>query len=254
MSQSLLTGFSDTKCSVKWSPPPLCPPPPSSASYIPESCRVESRPAAPPFIHQRLDWSASARPSPHAAMRCCDEVKSPRQVVFAARATCALYRRRPLVFCCISSPEVCFTSVFLLSHTHSLVFDLVVCVCVLGEGWGVTLTSPPPSQVLQDWTADLITARWGQSVSSLSACPDLSEPAQPPSSLRGANAFRASPLAHVTVQGSDIRRMRAHRRHTNTAFCVKSSEIQNKNYSYIQFSALKTKNDAALLLNPYLLL
>lgn len=82
-------------------------------------------------------------------MRCCDEVKSPRQVVCAARATCALYRRRPLVFCCISSPEVCFTSVFLLSHTHSLVFDLVVCVCVLGEGWGVTLTSPPPSQVLQ---------------------------------------------------------------------------------------------------------
>lgn len=198
MSQSLLTGFSDTKCSVKWSPPPLCPPPPSS--YIPESCRVESRPAAPPFIHQRLDWSASARPPPRAAMRCCG-VKSPRQVVCAARATRAPYRRRPLVFCCISSPEVSFTSVFLLSHTHSLVFDLVVCVCVLGEGWGVTLTSPPPSQVLQAWTADLITARWGQSVSSLSACPDLSEPAQPPSSLRGANAFRASTLAHVTVQG-----------------------------------------------------
>lgn len=171
MSQSLLTGFSDTKCSVKWSPPPLCPPPPSS--YIPESCWVESRPAAPSFIHQRLDWSASARPSPRAAMRCCDEVKSPRQVVCAARATRTPSRRRPLVFCCISSPEVCFTSVFLLSHTHSLVFDLVVCVCVLGEGWGVTLTSPPPSQVLQAWTADLITARWGQSVSSLSACPDL---------------------------------------------------------------------------------
>lgn len=93
------------------------------------------------------------------------------------------------------------TSVFLLSHTHSLVFDLVVCVRVLGEGWGVTLTSPPPSQVLQAWTADLITARWGQSVSSLSACPDLSEPAQPPSSLRGANAFRASTLSRVTVQG-----------------------------------------------------
>lgn len=143
MSQSLLTGFSDTKCSVKWSPPPLCPPPPSSASYIPESCRVESRPAAPPFIHQRLDWSASARPSPHAAMRCCDEVKSPRQVVCAARATCALYRRRPLVFCCISSPEVCFTSVFLLSHTHSLVFDLVVCVC-FGGGLGCHSHLPSP--------------------------------------------------------------------------------------------------------------
>lgn len=252
MSQSLLTGFSDTKCSVKWSPPPLCPPPPSS--YIPESCWVESRPVAPPFIHQRLDWSASARPSPRATMRCCDEVKSPRQVVCAARATRALYRWRPLVFCCISSPEVCFTSVLLLSHTHSLVFDLVVCVCVLGEGWGVTLTSPPPSQVLQAWTADLITACWGQSVSSTECLPWSLWTSTASIITPRSKRFQSLDALPRHSPGSDIRRMRAHRRHTNTAFCVKSSEIQNKNYSYIQFSALKTKNDAALILNPYLLL
>lgn len=143
MSQSLLTGFSDTKCSVKWSPPPLCPPPPSSASYIPESCRVESRPAAPPFIHQRLDWSASARPSPHAAMRCCDEVKSPRQVVCAARATCSLPSASFGVLLHLVTGgllHICFST---LTHSQPGLWPCCLCVC-FGGGLGCHSHLPSP--------------------------------------------------------------------------------------------------------------